>query len=42
MTRLLKMERERTVGMIHAGTSKMDLKMNDNLNTSKLTPVLNP
>ena len=29
------------VGMIHVGTSKTDIKMNENLNTTKLTPVLN-
>ena len=38
---LSKMEYEKIVGMIHAGTSKTDVKMNENLNTSKLAPVLN-
>ena len=38
MARLLKMECERKVGMMHAGRSKTDVK---NLITSKLTPVLN-
>ena len=41
MTWLSKTERERTVGMIHTGTSKKDVKMNENLNTSKLTAILN-
>ena len=40
MMELSKMECEKTVGMIHAGTSKTDAKMNENLNNSKLTPVL--
>ena len=38
---LSKMECGRTVGMIHAGTPKTDVKMNKNLNTYKLTLVLN-
>ena len=41
MMMLSKMEHERTVGMIHAGMSKMDAKKNENFNSSKLTPVLN-
>ena len=37
----LECERTGTVGMIHAETSKLDVKMNEKLNTSKLTPLLN-
>ena len=41
MTGLSNMECERTVSIILAGTSKTDVKINENLNISKLTPVLN-